>query len=79
MNAESADAFGQVVQAGFGLPVGTAKWFAALFGRPGWHLYLAYDGETPIASGAAFVKHGVFWFGIDATLGHYVGAVRKPL
>ena len=71
VNAESADAFGQIVQAGFGLPVGTAEWFAALSGRPRWHLYLAYDGETPIASGAAFVQHGVAWFGIDATLGDY--------
>jgi hypothetical protein len=71
VNAESADAFGQVVQEGFGLPVATAKWFAALSGRPGWHLYLAYDGETPVGSGAAFVQHGVAWFGIDATLNDY--------
>ena len=71
VDAESASAFGRVVQAGFGLPVATAKWFAALFGRPGWRLYLAYDGETPIASGAAFVQHGVAWFGIDATLTDY--------
>jgi hypothetical protein len=71
VNAESADTFGQVVQAGFGLPVATAKWFAALFGRPGWLLYLAYDAEIPIASGAAFVRHGVAWFGIDATLTDY--------
>jgi hypothetical protein len=68
VNRESADAFGQVVQAGFGLPVATAKWFAALFGRPGWRLYLAYDGQTPIASGAAFAQQGVAWFGMDATL-----------
>ena len=68
VNAESADAFGQVVQLGFGLPVATAKWFAALFGRPGWRLYLAYDSKTPIASGAAFAQHGVAWFGMDATL-----------
>jgi hypothetical protein len=71
VNAESAGAFGRVVQAGFGLPGGTAKWFGALSGRPGWRLYLAYDGETPIASGAAFVQHGVAWFGIDATLTGY--------
>jgi hypothetical protein len=71
VDAASASAFGQVVQAGFDLPVATAEWFAALFGRSGWHLYLAYDGETPIASGAAFVRHGVAWFGIDATLTDY--------
>jgi hypothetical protein len=68
VNRESADAFGQVVQAGFDLPVATAKWFAALFGRPGWHLDLAYEGETPVACGAAFAQHGVAWFGMDATL-----------
>ena len=68
VDRDSADAFGQVVQAGFGLPVATAKWFAALLGRPGWRLYLAYDGQTPIASGAAFTQHDVGWFGMDATL-----------
>jgi hypothetical protein len=71
VNTDSADAFGRVVQAGFGLPLSTAKWFAALVGRPKWHLYLAYDGETPIASGAAFVQDGVAWLGIDATLTDY--------
>ncbi|HEY3038910.1 MAG TPA: hypothetical protein VGJ66_09250 [Pyrinomonadaceae bacterium] len=68
VNRESADAFGQVVQTGFGLPVASAKWFAALFGRPGWRLCLAYDGEAPIASGAAFAADGVAWFGMDVTL-----------
>jgi hypothetical protein len=77
VNAESADAFGHVVQAGFGLPAATAEWFAALYGRAGWHLYLAYDGETPIASGAAFVQRGVAWFGIDATLGDCRRAARR--
>jgi GNAT superfamily N-acetyltransferase len=67
-DAANADAFGAVVQAGFGLPADTAKWFAALSGRPGWKLYLAYEGETPVASGAAFASQGVAWFGIDATL-----------
>jgi hypothetical protein len=71
VGAGNADAFGSVVQAGFGLPATTAKWFAALCGRPGWTLYLAYEGETPVASGAAFASQGVAWFGIDATLADY--------
>jgi hypothetical protein len=71
VDARSADAFGTVVQAGFGLPAETAKWFAALYGRPGWRLYLAYEGETPVASGAAFASQGAAWFGIDATLADY--------
>jgi GNAT superfamily N-acetyltransferase len=68
VGAKSANAFGEVVQEGFGLPFGAATWFAALFGRPGWHLYLAYDGSTPIASGAAFMQGSIAWFGIDTTL-----------
>jgi hypothetical protein len=68
VTAESAKAFGNVVQAGFGLPVATAEWFTALVGRPGWRLYLAYDSEIAVASGAVFVRHDVAWFGIDATL-----------
>jgi len=71
VDARTVPSFGDVVRAGFGLPIATAKWFAALFGRPEWRLYLAYDGETPIASGAAFVQHGVAWLGIDATLAAY--------
>jgi hypothetical protein len=71
VDARNAEAFGQIAQAGFGLPEGTVKWFAALSGRPGWHLYLAYEGETPIASGAAFTKHGMAWLGVDATLADY--------
>jgi hypothetical protein len=71
-DAQAAEAFGLVVQAGFGLREATATWFAALFGRQGWRLYLAYDGETPIASGAAFAQQdGLAWLGIDATLAEY--------
>jgi hypothetical protein len=70
VNAETADAFGDVVKAGFDLPVAMTKWFAALFGRSGWRLYLAYDGETASAPGA-FVQHGVAWLGIDGTLAAY--------
>ena len=73
VDAERADAFGEIVQTGFGLPSQTSKWFAALFGRPGWELYLAYEGETPIASGASFVRYGVAWLGIDTTLPDYRG------
>jgi hypothetical protein len=71
VNAANSGEFGRVVQAGFGLPAGTATWFAALFGRPGWHLYLAYAGNIPVGSGAAFVRHDLAWLGIDATIADY--------
>jgi hypothetical protein len=68
VGAEEAAAFGQVVQAGFGLPPATADWFGAMADRPGWRLYLAYDGESPVAAGAAFWQDGHAWLGVDATL-----------
>ena len=71
VSASSARVFGEIVQAGFGLPIESAEWFSALVGRPGWHLYLAYDGQNAIASGAAFMRHGIAWYGIDATLSEF--------
>jgi hypothetical protein len=68
VTAETETQFGQVVQAGFGLPEDCAPWFANLAGRPGWRLYLAWRNGVPIASGALFLHEGWGWMGIDATL-----------
>jgi hypothetical protein len=63
--------FGTVVQAGFDAPPAFASWFSGLVGRPRWRIYLAYDGNNPVASGAVFIDHGWAWMGIDATLPAY--------
>jgi hypothetical protein len=34
-------------------------------------LYLVYDGNNPVASGAMFIDRGWAWTGIDATLPAY--------
>jgi hypothetical protein len=68
VTAETAEAFGAVVQKGFSLPDGVGPWAAALCGRPGWSLYLAYVGEKPVAAGAAFVHDDAVWFGMDTTI-----------
>ncbi|WP_143111575.1 GNAT family N-acetyltransferase [Paenibacillus sp. BC26] len=65
--------FGHVVQAGFGLPEAVIPWFSALVGRPKWQVYVAYDNQIPVASGAMFIDHNWAWFGIDATLPDYRG------
>jgi hypothetical protein len=67
-DARDARSFGEIVCAGFGIPSAAEPWFAALFGRPGWRLYLGIHGERPVAAGASFAKHGVAWLGIDTTL-----------
>jgi hypothetical protein len=73
VTAASAGQFGSVVQGGFGLPDHCVAWFAALAGRPGWQLYLAYLGDVAVASGALFLQGQWGWMGIDATLPDYRG------
>jgi hypothetical protein len=45
----------------------TTAWLSCTVGRPGWHQYLAYDGEEPVACGALYVQDGVGWLGFDGT------------
>lgn len=68
-----ASDFGNVAQAGFGLPVPIAAWLSALAGRPNWHVYVAYEGQVPVACGAMFVENNWAWLGVDATLADYRG------
>lgn len=60
--------FGRVVAAGFGLPDAVGNWCAALAGRPGWHCFVAYEGDDPAGSGALFVEGTTGWLGMGATM-----------
>lgn len=64
---ESAWHFADVLAEGFGSPEWQGFWMAALVGRPDWHIYVAYDGDTPAATGAMFCRDGVGWLGFGAT------------
>lgn len=68
-----AQEFGHIAHAGFGLPQSMVPWFASLVGRPRWKIFLAYDGDDPIAAGALFLDGKWGWLGIDATLPGYRG------
>ena len=67
VGAERGADFGRVVAAGFGLPPAVGEWCAALPGRPGWHCFVAYDGDEPAGSGALFVDGTTGWLGMGAT------------
>jgi len=60
--------FGQTVAEGFGLPPPTANWIGALPGRASWVCVMAFDGNTPVAAGAAYVSGDYAWLGFGATL-----------
>jgi GNAT superfamily N-acetyltransferase len=66
--ADRGRLFGSIVARGFGLPDLAGDWFAALAERPGFRLFLAYDGEEPAGAGALFARDGIGWLGVAATL-----------
>ena len=68
---EHAPAFGEIAAGVFGLPPAAAKWFSALVDRPQWTCFMAFDGDTPVATGALFVEGDCGWLGVGATLGAY--------
>jgi hypothetical protein len=65
---EDADAFGDVATRGFGVPPQLAPFFSGTVGKPGWHNYLGYDGEQPVATAGMFIKDNVAWLGMASTL-----------
>ena len=51
-----ADAWAELAVETFDFPAPFVRWLRALHGREGWHLYLAMDGEEPVATGALFLS-----------------------
>jgi hypothetical protein len=64
--ARAAD-YAEPVAAGFGAPPPFRSWLAALPGRPGWRVYVAYDGAQPVAGAALYLREGTAWLGVGAT------------
>lgn len=64
---EHGPELGRIAATAFGLPAWTGEWLAALPGRPGWHCFVAFDGESPAATGSMYVSGEVAWLGLGAT------------
>lgn len=65
---ESGEAFAEVAQRGFEVPVFFRDWLSRLAGREGWQCFVAYAGDAPAAAGALLVTGRVGWNGIGATV-----------
>ncbi|MHB1868382.1 MAG: GNAT family N-acetyltransferase, partial [Nitrososphaerales archaeon] len=59
--------FAETVIRGFGYPTTFAPWLELLVTRAGWHTYLAYYGDRPVASGALFVNGRTGYLGLGST------------
>jgi GNAT superfamily N-acetyltransferase len=68
IGAEHAQDFGRIAAAAFELSEHWAPTIAGLVGRPGWRVYLSFDGDVPAGSGAMRIHEGVAWFDWAATL-----------
>ena len=64
---EHAADFGRIAGGAFGLTEAAQPLAAALVGRPGWTIFMTFDGATPAGSGALFVKDGIGWCDWGAT------------
>jgi hypothetical protein len=73
VSGDGAVDFGRVVHEGFGAPPPFAGWAGAIVGRPRWRAYVAYDGDKPVAAGALYLRNGLGWLGLGATLPAYRG------
>ena len=64
---EDAKAFGRIIADAFDLGGSAAPWIGKLIGRPGWHVYMSFDGDTPAGTGTMFVRDGIAWLDWGAT------------
>ncbi len=68
---EQREAFARIVSSGFGLPPILGNVSTSCLGREGWHYYMAFHDETPVATGLLFLQNDVGWLSFAATDEHY--------
>lgn len=73
IGAEHAPAFGRIAAAAFDLSPGAAALFRGLVGRPGMHLYMSFDGDTPAGTGLLYIDGDHAWTDWGATDPAYRG------
>lgn len=73
IGTEQAMEFGRIAAGSFDLSEAAVPLLASLVDRPGWHLYMSFLGDTPTGTGALFIRDGVAWLDLGATLPAYRG------
>lgn len=68
VGADRANAFADVFARAYGTPDVTRPLLERIPGREGWRCFVAFDGDTPAATGALFVTGSVGWVGAGGTL-----------
>lgn len=71
VDKDQADAFGDLVITTFEVPAMLHPIMKSMVGQPGWHSYLAYDGQKPVACTSMHIRGDVAWLGNMGTLKKY--------
>ncbi len=79
IGAARAEDFGRIVQNCFEWDERLHPWIGSTVNRPGWHLYLALDGDRPAATGAFFRSGEYAWVDMAATLSEFRGRGAQAL
>lgn len=64
---EDGEPFAEAAVRGFGSPLVSHEWLAALPSCEGWQCFVAFDRGEPAGAGALFVTGEIGWVGIGAT------------
>jgi GNAT superfamily N-acetyltransferase len=64
---EHGEDFARIACPAFDLGDAAVPWLAELPGRPGWHIFMSFEGDAPVGTGALFVRDGLAWFDWGAT------------
>ncbi len=62
-----AGAFGRIAADAFDLGPAAASLVAGLVGRPGWRIFMSFEGEEPAGTGAVYVRDRIAWTDWGAT------------
>lgn len=79
IDAAHGEAFGRIAAPAFGLTAPAAALFTNLPGRPGFHLYMSFDGDTPVGTGLLLIEGADAWFDWGATDPSFRGSQRALL
>ena len=64
---EHVHEFGRIATNAYGLTPDAALSVRGLIDRPGFHLYMAFEGDTPVGTGAMLIDGEFAWFELAAT------------
>lgn len=64
---EHGEAFARIACDAFDLGELAVPWLAGLTSREDWHVFMSFEGDEPVGTGALFVSNGCGWTDFGAT------------